>query len=243
MTTLLRFVAALLGLALSPPVFAQSASDLVMPREVVLYVQSDLPETGFIDPLVCALERVLTVPIRVETSRMSIGPDLLLRGRQYDVDAIAARFGAEASKTGEPAFRHLIVRQDIAARGYNFLFASRFGGGPKPERIQVASTARLRERLEGRMGHEISDALAARLYKIVLRGVVHGTGYGGQGCVLAYSNSYPEFNTKTIQLCSEDKTRLIEAGLVREEEKADCAPAVARLDGDARRGRERLKGS
>lgn len=218
-------LAILIGLSVVPPASAQSSP--VIPREVVLYVQDDLPETGFVDPLVCALERVLTVPIRVETSRVPIGQDLLLRGRQYDVAAIAHRFSQAEAAKGPPAFRHLIVRQDVVARGYNFLFAHRFGDGPVPERVQVASTARLREGLDGRTGSERADALAARLYKIILRGVVHGAGYPGQGCVLADANNYAEFNSKTLRICPEDKEHLVRAGLVRRREKAECAPAVA----------------
>lgn len=225
MTTAFRLIALLFGFA--GPLAAQAhPPGFVMPREVVLYVQSDLPDSGFVDPLVCALERVLTVPITVKTSNFPIGPNLILRGRQYDVEAIASHFSSDM-RVGEPAFRHLIVSQDVNARGYNFLFASRYGDGPVPERIQVASTARLRDGLTGKSKSQSADALAARLYKIILRGVIHGAGYGGQGCVLASTNSYLEFNTKMLDLCPDDRANLVAVGLVRETERAECAPAIS----------------
>ena len=35
---------------------------LIAPAEVVIYIQSDLKRTDFVQPLVCALQRVLTAP-------------------------------------------------------------------------------------------------------------------------------------------------------------------------------------
>lgn len=96
-------LAALVWLGMVLPLSAQSSP--VIPREVVLYVQDDLPETSFVDPPVCALERVVRVPVRVETSRIQYGPDLLLRGRQYDVAALARRLSATEAAKDRPAFR------------------------------------------------------------------------------------------------------------------------------------------
>jgi hypothetical protein len=47
----------------------KTGGGLVAPAEVVLYIHSDLKSTDFVQPLVCALQRVLIAPSPSSASR------------------------------------------------------------------------------------------------------------------------------------------------------------------------------
>ena len=194
------------------------------PDHVELYVHADLKDASFVEPLRCALERVLAAPVSVKASSVAIDRDLLLNERQHDVEKIAERFRSETHGTGDArTFKHLFVAGDIGAQRHNYVFASRFGQGT-PNPIQVISTARL---LTASGAKGSPDLLVERLYKIVLRGVVHQSGWRGQGCVLAFPNSLEGHDRKTCAVCEADRPALVAAGILRETERDTCAPDEA----------------
>ena len=52
-----------------------SGGRLVAPAEVMLYIHSDLKSTDFVQPLVCALQLVLTAPVSTQTLTLPLGSE------------------------------------------------------------------------------------------------------------------------------------------------------------------------
>jgi hypothetical protein len=72
----------------------KAASSLIAPAEVVLYIHSDLKSTDFVQPLVCALQSVLTAPVSVQALDIPLGPELLATKR----NSMSARSPTGSSK-------------------------------------------------------------------------------------------------------------------------------------------------
>ena len=62
----------------------KTGSGLIAPAEVVLYIHSDLKSTDFVQPLVCALQRVLTAPVSTQNIDLPLGPELLATAADID---------------------------------------------------------------------------------------------------------------------------------------------------------------
>lgn len=81
---------------------------LTAPAEVVLYIHSDLKSTDFVQPLVCALQRILTAPVSTQAVDLPLGSDLLATKVQFDVRKVADRFVAATARSGnQPSFKYL----------------------------------------------------------------------------------------------------------------------------------------
>ena len=60
------------GLALG-----ESGLNLVRPAQVMLYLHAGLKDTDFVEPLLCALKRVLVAPVEAQRLDLPLGPELL----------------------------------------------------------------------------------------------------------------------------------------------------------------------
>ena len=92
--------------------------------EVVLYVQRDLKRQDFIQPLVCALRRVLVAPVNVADVDLPLGSELLVTPTQYDVGAIAQRvMESTAADGGARTFKYLLHPHDMKNFRFRYVFA------------------------------------------------------------------------------------------------------------------------
>lgn len=78
----------------APPrlTLGQSGVNLVSPTQVTLYLHPNLKNTDFVEPLVCALRRVLVTPVDAQGLNLSLGPELLAAPTQFDVTKVADKF-------------------------------------------------------------------------------------------------------------------------------------------------------
>ena len=131
------------------------AQELVTPAEVVLYIQSEMKSTDFVQPLVCALQRVLTAPVLTKTLDLRLGPGLRATPTQFDVGKVADLFiQTTAADGGARSFKYLLIPYDLKAKPWNYVFATSFANKSTPYHVGVLSTARTRRRQ--------SDATAPR---------------------------------------------------------------------------------
>ena len=118
-----RLIALLLVVGVVRPsseVFAASSDgSLLAPSEVVLYVHTELPNTAFLDPLICALQRVLLAPVSTKKIDLKLGPELLASPTQFDVGKVANRFIQATAGDGEShTFKYLLMPSDLKATPY-----------------------------------------------------------------------------------------------------------------------------
>jgi predicted Zn-dependent protease len=201
------------------------------PHEVVLYIHPELKRTELVDPLVCALRRVLVASVTKKQIDLPLGSDLAATRTQLDVDKVADRFVAAAADPNYNRFKYLVVTQDLKAPFMNYVFASRFDKKDKAFRGGVISVYHLDPGLSDPASN--ANATALRVYKIVLRSVVGLSWYKNKnfdGCVLSFSNNLTEHDDKTAELCEDDRAPLIAAGVLKDKESnsEDCA-TVPRL--------------
>jgi hypothetical protein len=52
-------------------------AQIVPPQDIVLYIQADIKDTDFVEPLVCALRQVLTAGVDVKDISLPLAPALL----------------------------------------------------------------------------------------------------------------------------------------------------------------------
>jgi predicted Zn-dependent protease len=227
--TAFRFARAALAAAILAAVApAQSAAQvprhtLVAPQEIVLYVHAELQNMQFIDPLICALERALLAPVTVRRIGLPLNQELLASSTQLDTNKIADRFiRATAGDGGPRTFKYLLIDRDMKVPELRYLFSASYGNHTTPYRVGIVSTARIA--VAGRGGGEIT---AHRAYKLVLKSVAQVAGYlGPQGCILSFPRSLPELDQKSAEFCEEDRRALVEAGILRAQEGAACAPVA-----------------
>ena len=92
----------------------------IAPAEVVLYIQSDLKRTGFVDPLVCALRRVLTAPVSVQALDLPLGSEFLATPTQLEAGKVAGRFIQRTAGGGNaPSFKYLLITFDMKVEAWN----------------------------------------------------------------------------------------------------------------------------
>ena len=209
---------------------AGASGDQVTPSEVVLFVQSDLRNKRYIALAVCALERALEAPVRVETLDVPLTGDLLARPGQYDALKVANRFlAATAADNGGRLFKYFLMAEDITYGNYNYLFAQSYGDATTQIHMGLLSVARLAS-----IGHEPAtgaapaDLVAQRILKILFRSIAQTGGYRtAQGCVLAFPNSLASLDQKPVTFCPDDRAALVATGLLRPEERERCGVLVS----------------
>jgi predicted Zn-dependent protease len=227
----LLFAGALLlsGTSLAP---AQDKSgpgngSLVVPAEVVLYIQSDLKSTDFVQPLVCALQRVLTAPVSTQSLDLPLGREFQATPTQFDVAKVADRFIRTRAREGtQPSFKYLFLADDLKADPWRYVFATSFGNETTPYHVGIVSTARLDISDPKQRHHEGFEITAQRAYKLVLKSIARLAGlHSPDACVLAFPRSLEELDRKSFEFCPADRAALVTAGILKEKESQqgnDC---------------------
>jgi predicted Zn-dependent protease len=202
-----------------------------VPSSVVLYLHPEVTDRGFVEPLLCALERVLVAPVSTKDLQLPLGSDLNATRTQLDVDKVAERFRRATTADGDgQTFKHLILARDLTTRPYNYLFASTYGIDGEASPLQVISTARLSPPGSGPASAGQVALAVQRLYKVVLRSIVQNSGHLDlTGCVMAFPTSLDEHDRKPSHLCAADRALLVRQGVLREHETDGCQ-AIARRD-------------
>jgi predicted Zn-dependent protease len=207
----------------------------IAPAEVVLYIQSDLKRTDFVQPLVCALRHVLTAPVSVQPLDLPLGSELLANPTQFEATKVADRFIQRTANEGNaPSFKYLLVPFDLKVEAWNwrYAFSVSFGDETTPYHVGVVSTARIVAGnwwLQSPWDREIT---ATRAYKLILKSIAYRTGHGGTGaCILATPLSLEELDRKTSEFCPDDRAALVAAGILKEKEEQnapDCMTVAGR---------------
>jgi predicted Zn-dependent protease len=207
----------------------------IAPAEVVLYIQSDLKRTGFVQPLVCALQRVLTAPISVQAIDLPLGSELLATPTQFEVTKVADRFIQRTANEGKAtSFKYLLVPFDLKVEAWNwrYAFSTSFGDKTTPYHVGVVSTARIRAGSWWLPSPWDQEITVSRAYKLILKSIAHISGHRGTGaCLLATPLSLEELDRKSSEFCPDDRAALVAAGILKEKEQ----PSDPACTGAARR--------
>jgi predicted Zn-dependent protease len=222
-----RYVLALVLQAGAAPAWGQA---LVSPREVVLYIHSDMKSTAFVDLVICALERVLVAPVLARKIDLPLGAELRASPTQFDVGKVASQFiPAIAENADARTFSYLLEPYDLKGEPYRFVFATSFGNETTRYHVGIISTARL-DTGDPLVPHqEGAEQTALRAYKLVLKSIARLSGYGSSdGCILAFPNSLAQLDQKPAQFCPADRAALVEAGVLKAVERGTCGPVALR---------------
>jgi predicted Zn-dependent protease len=217
--------ATLAAAAQAPPQPLRTAGGPAAIDAVVLYVHASLKNTDFLEPLVCALRRVLVAPVNVVDVNLPLGPDLLANPSQFDVGKIAGRFmAATAAEGGVRTFRYLLHAHDMKDAQFNFVFATSFGNATTPYHAGIVSMARLAVDDPKYSRAERADMGAKRAYNLILKSVALLAGLPNSGgCILAFPRTLDELDRRPAEFCPADRDALVAARVLRAEERAGCA--------------------
>ncbi len=214
------------------------STGLIAPTEVVLYIQSELKSTDFIQPLVCALQRVLNAPVSTQTLDLPLGPELLATAAQFDVAKVADRFiRATAADGGSQSFKYFLIPFDLKAEPWRYVFSTSFGNGRTSYHVGIVSTARLDTGNPRQQQHHGGEITAMRAYKLILKSIARVAGLRSpEACILSFPRSLDELDRKSSDFCPDDRAALVAAGILRPkegQEGPDCtaisAASVARM--------------
>jgi predicted Zn-dependent protease len=213
------------------------AQGLVAPAEVVLYIQADLKSTDFVEPLVCALQRVLTAPVSTKILSLRLGPELRATPTQFDVSKIADLFIRTTAADGDSqSFKYFLIPYDLKAEPWRYVFSTSFGNETTPYHVGVLSTARLDvgdPRQQHHRGHEIT---AMRAYKLILKSIARVAGLRSpDACILAFPRSLEDLDRKSFEFCPNDHVALVTAGILKPkegQEGTDCLATSQRMPAD-----------
>jgi predicted Zn-dependent protease len=212
---------------------AQSAPGrLVVPDEVALYVHSDLKHSDFVDPLVCALKRVLVAPVSTQDLRLPLGSDLAATPTQLDAAKLGNAFiRAAALNDSSRTFKYLLLGRDLKAAPWRYVFALSFGDQTTPYHAGIVSTARLDIGDVALARHDAALLTARRVYKLVLKSIARVAGYQKpEGCILAFPRDLSELDDKLAEFCPADRAAPVDAGILKAQESDECV--IARRDSD-----------
>jgi predicted Zn-dependent protease len=226
------WLAAILAL-LAGPVFSQN---LVPPGEIVIHVNSDVRNTEFVEPLVCALTNVVRAPVRAKKIDIALTAELLESGTQYSPRKIVSRFAAMTAGQAELAnpFRYLIVDHDLKVPDLNYVFAETYD--PPASVISVTRlapaikppVARLPPTVEPPFARKATTEITMpRIYKLMLKAVAVMAGLRSNGCVMMFPRSVAELDAKPAEYCSDDRAALVAARVLKEIPSTICRNVVA----------------
>jgi predicted Zn-dependent protease len=238
-TSLIRSLSAALPILLcAVSAQAQSAGALVAPAEVVLYAPPELKSRDFIEPLVCALKRVLAAPVQTVALDISFSRDMLATPTQLDVTKVANRFIQATARDGtNPSFKYLLLPYDLKAQGLNYVFAMSFGNQSTPYHVGIVSMARLDVGNPFREHHQGAGVAALRAYKLVLKSIARLAGLTTpEGCILAFPRSLPELDQKSSEFCTAEREALVAAQILKSDERDSGDCIVVSDGGSAREG-------
>jgi predicted Zn-dependent protease len=219
---------ACLFVLLAPPAWAQQAprtADGPGPiDEVVLYLHGELKRTDFVQPLICALRRVLVAPVNVADIDLPLGPELMPTPTQFDVGAVAKRLiDSTAADGGAGTFKYLLQPHDMKDRRFRYVFATSYANAAPPYHVGVVSMARLDVADPARSRDERAELAAGRAYKLILKSVALLSGLPDTGgCILAFPRTLEELDAKPAEFCPADREALVAAKVLKAEESAGC---------------------
>lgn len=202
----------------------KSEGPLLAPAEILLYAHKALQNTDFIEPLTCALKRVLVAPVDVQSLDLPLGLDLLATPSQFDVGKIADRFKrATATDGGSRTFKYFLLPYDMKDAQFHYVFATSFGNAATPDHVGVVSTARLEVTAVGGTRRQRAEITALRAYKLILKSVARLAGYPDlQRCILAFPRNLDDLDRKASEFCAPDRDALVAAGILKAQESAGC---------------------
>jgi len=203
----------------------QSGLNLVSPAQVMLYLHPSLKDTDFVEPLICALKRVLVAPVGEQSLNLSLGPELLAAPTQFDVTKVADKFiRATATVSGSNDFNYFLIPYDMKDGTYRYLFAMSFGNASTPFHAGVVSMARLKFDDPTLSRRQRAEVTALRAYKLIIKQLVLVAGFPDvQRCVLTFPRSLDELDSKSAEFCPPDRAALVNARILKSEESAGCA--------------------
>jgi predicted Zn-dependent protease len=152
---------------------------------------------------------------------LPLGPALLATPTQFDVSKVSDQFArATVSDGGALTYKYLLLPHDLKDQTYRCVFATTF---PRDHQ-GVVSLARLYATDAAMSRHERAALTALRAYELVLKSIARLAGLtSSNGCILAFPRSLDELDAKSSEFCSDDRTLLVDSGLLKAEESGGCA--------------------
>lgn len=199
---------------------ATAQATLVPPDEIAIYVHKDMKNTDFVEGLVCELGRVLVAPVRATTIDLPLTSDYLATPSQLWADMVGNLFDRSTQRGSEREFRYLILPYDLKVEGLHYVFAQSFIDS---RHVAVMSTIRLMPTDPVMPRKKISDATVERLYKLMLKSVALFSGLETQGGIMAFPRSLPELDAKSAEFCSQDRSALVQAGVLKDKPFGACS--------------------
>ena len=201
------------------------------PAQVMLYLHAGLKDIDFVEPLLCALKRVLVAPVEAQRLDLPLGPELLATPNQLDVGKVADKF-LRATTTAKQSgtFNYLLIPNDMKDGTYRYVFATSFGNASTPYHFGVVSMARL-EPDDPRLSRwQRAEAAAFRAYKLIIKSIARVAGFPDlRRCVLDFPRSLDELDLKSAEFCPPDRSALVNARILKAEESvAGCAYVAER---------------
>jgi predicted Zn-dependent protease len=221
--------AAIWLVACSPgAISAVHAQELTRPSEVVLYIHSEMKRTEFVERLECALKHVLAAPVSTQQLRLALGNDLRASPTQLDTQKVAGAFvRATANDSGPRTFKYLILPFDLKEAALPFVYNSSFMDTKASIHVGIMSTARLDTRNPDYPDEQNSAQTAYRLYKLIMRSLARLAGFkSSNSCVLAPLRNVAELDRQSTEFCPDDRTTLVQAGLLKREQDVGTACAL-----------------
>jgi predicted Zn-dependent protease len=195
----------------------------VAPREVVIYVHEDMPNTDFVDPLVCALGRALVAPVRAEKLAMPI--DIGLMGSLSELSSEKV-LGRLYQQTGPYAgtVMFLLVPYPILSQGRP-VFGTNYG---PPYNRGVVSIVDLERLPRDATPAQRTEIVVRRAYKVLLRyvGQIGGL-WNRNDCVMMMPHGLDQLDGKPHDFCADDRAALVAAGVIRDTPAGNCSTVIS----------------
>ncbi len=203
------------------------AQNLSPPDEVAIFVHKEMANADFVEPLVCALAKVLRVPVRAKNLDLDLTGDLLATPSQFSTQKLAVRVAQATAGGFEHArpFRYFFLDRDLAspsAPRYAFIESYH-----SPWNVGVLSVARLAPGGAALDRRQVADVTQLRAYKLMLKSIGRMSGLQGDGCVLTRSRDVAELDVKSSEFCPPDRAALVAAKVLKEKPSESCSTIVA----------------
>lgn len=217
----MRYLLAAIFALLAGPAVAQVPG--VVPRDILIYVHSDMPNTDFVDPLVCALKKTLVAPVRAERFVLPIDTSLLGSLSELSSEKVLGRLYQQTGPyAGTVMF--LLVPYPVLSQGRP-VFGSNFGAPYNKAVVSISSLAALPR---GATPAQTTDAIVRRAYKVLLRYVGQIGGFwSNNDCIMKMPHGLAELDAKSTEFCADDRANLVAAGVLKSVPSADCSSVVS----------------
>jgi predicted Zn-dependent protease len=229
LTRMGRIVAPIWFVGCSPAAISTvHAQGLSAPSEVVLYIHSEMKRTEFVERLECALKHVLVAPVSTRELKLVLGSNLRASPTQLDAQKVAGAFAqATAGESGPQTFKYLLLPFDLKEAQLPFVWNTSFTSPQIHDHIGIMSTARLDPPSPNHPDEQNSSRTTYRLYKLILKSMARLAGLkGSNSCILAPKRNLEELDRQSAEFCQDDRTALVEAGILKPERDVGTACAL-----------------